>query len=72
MTCPCKEKQVPVLSLSFKRVASEIQTADLKMPNETGHSHISSACTHTHTYWQALTTSQKPVVAVLDRLGCSG
>lgn len=68
MTCPCKENQVSVLSLSFKRVVSEIQTADLKVPNKIGHSHISSGSRHTFTYWQALATSQKPVVAFLDRL----
>lgn len=48
MTCLRKENQVSILSLSFKRVASEIPTADLKVPNETGHSHISSAYTHPH------------------------
>lgn len=68
MTCPRKEKQVSALSLSFKRIAFEMQTADLKMPNETRHSHISSACSHALTYRQALATSQKPVVAFLDRL----
>lgn len=62
-----KTRSLSCLS-SSKRWPLKSRQLIWKMPNETGHSHISSARTHTLTYWQALTTSQKAVVAVLDRL----
>lgn len=64
MTRPRKENQVSVLSFSFFwNPDSWFESAQWNRTQP----HL-FACTHSLTYWQALATSQKPVVAFLDRL----